>query len=431
MRFFIKPGLLALVFFTTTSLNAEPSAFDVFIESCRNSGENLNLIQSGYAEFDRTSNTQRPSEAVQEIVGRLEGALKADLDKAPPELVKMRRESLQRVAREMEGKEDTKGRYKLFFTGNDVFFASNADVCKRYREIEQYDLDQKRWHLYEFAIMKGSPNGERVTAGFMPGTSTAKVEEKMLAGYEFQRFGRMQNSSAYHDLLLCMEQQDRRKFQITEKTILSFREKMKEKNFSFEMAGIASYDDNKTATIVEIKSNGQVLERFWIDTSRGYICPLIQCFDESGKVEKEYKSSRYFLNDRTALWYPENYEETRVFPFPFKDVYTLNRETFQLNHAISDKMFTLDIPEGTKVIDKRSGEKEIKYTAMDRGELSLTEGGLDLGNMAWLMREGDLTYGRKPSAVGQTFRYVSMALGIFFILLALAMKFRQRRGQKE
>jgi len=55
-------------------------------------------------------------------------------------------------------------------------------------------------------------------------------------------------------------------------------------------------------------------------------------------------------------------------------------------------MFSIDIPEKTNVYDSRNGKgRSMKYIAMDKGVLSLTKGGLDLDNMAWLMREGDLT----------------------------------------
>ena len=175
-----------------------------------------------------------------------------------------------------------------------------------------------------------------------------------------------------------------------------------------------------------------MLERFWIDSTRGYICPLVQSFDEQGNIETECKSSRYFLHDKTGLWYPEIYEETRSIPFPMTNVYTLNRETFQLNHAVSDKMFTIDIPENTKVIDKRPDGEEIKYTAMDKGELSLAKGGLDLDKMKWLMREGDIYYGRvEPSASTRWFQIVSISLGVLMIALGVYIKYRQWRNRQK
>jgi len=437
MRFLITLSL-SLVFFTVPLLNAEQSAFDVFIESCRNCGENVNLIQSGYAEFDCTTNRQYPRQKIQDIVrGFEEDMMKVDLGKFPPdianEIVKSNRENLQRLSRELAGSDDSKYRYKLLFIGNDVFFAPNADVCKRYRVIEDYDATRAIWQLHEFAIMDGSPNAESRFTSFIPGTREATVEAKIQPGYEFQRFGRMQRSETYYIMLQCMGNQDRKKFQITDKAVETFKKKMEEKRYSFETAEKASYVGNETATVIEIKYEGRIVERFWIDTSRGYICPLIQCFDKDSKMEREAKSSGYFLHDKTGLWYPERYEETRISPTGTTvTVYTLNRETFQLNHAVSEKMFTLDIPEGTKVIDKRNGEKEIKYTAMDKGELSLAKGGLNLDKMKWLMREGDLNYGKaETSATAQWFRNITLPLGIFLILLALYMQYRQWRKQKK
>jgi hypothetical protein len=187
----LAQSLFSLVLFTTTLLNAEQFAFDIFVESCRNSGENSNLIRSGYAEFGCMVTRQFPSETIQRVVEGFEATVKADSDKVPADVVKMRLESIQRITREMAGKEDSRARCKLLFTGNDVLFALNADVCKRYRAIEQYDVDHEKWQLGEFTIMDGSPNGGSVSAGFEPGTMTAMVQAKIYLGYEFQRFGRM------------------------------------------------------------------------------------------------------------------------------------------------------------------------------------------------------------------------------------------------
>jgi len=429
---------LLFCFFPSWS-KAELGALDVFIESCRNSGENINLIQSGYAEFESSRESHFRSEQAQERLkvaeSKMREAFEAQVRKsladAPPGVLRREIEGIKEMKLfTQQGKTDF--RHKLFFTGNDIFFNLNDAICKRYRVTEQFA--QGKWGLNDFVIMEGSPNGTMVLASFMPGTRTATVEAVVQPGYEFQRFGRMHMSSTYHSLLACMESQDRKEFQITDKAVEVFKEKMKGKNYSFEIAGTASYDDNQTATVVEIKSEGRVIERFWIDTARGYICPLIQCFDEDGALEREAKSSGYFLHDKTDLFYPERYEETRLSPMTGTTVtaYTLNRATFQLNHAVSDKMFTLDIPEGTKVIDKRTEGEEINYRAMDKGELSLAKSGLDLDKMEWLWREGDLSFFDKPpSSATQWLRGISILLGVFFIAFALFIKFRRYLGINE
>lgn len=52
--------------------------------------------------------------------------------------------------------------------------------------------------------------------------------------------------------------------------------------------------------MIEIKYDGCVIDRFWIDSSRGYICPLVQCFNEDGSIDREGKSNRYFLHEKTG-----------------------------------------------------------------------------------------------------------------------------------
>ena len=424
-------GLLSLASFASTLLHAEQTAFDVFIESCRNSGENSNLIHSGYAEFDCTENFRNPLHIVQGIVEHGEIRLRAEekLGRISAERLKECLEDLKRMSREMLGEDDKKTRYKLLFVGNDVFHAANADDCKRLSSQEYYDVGLQMWRTGDINITGGSPNSRSVFVWFLPENRRVEVEEKSGVGREFQRFGRMQKSGAYYAMLMCMMQGDRKNFQISEKVIQEFKGKMEDKNYFFESAGTNSYDGDQTATVVEIKSGNRVVERFWIDTTRGYICPLIQGFDENGKTEKECKSSSYFLHEKSGLWYPEHYEETLTAP-PMKNVYTLNRETFQLNHAVSDHMFALDIPEGTKVFDKRNNAEGIEYKAMDKGEISLAKGGLDLDKMKWLMRKGDITYSREePPATVQWLRLVSTLMGIALIVLALYIKYRQRKGQ--
>jgi predicted GTPase len=52
-----------------------------------------------------------------------------------------------------------------------------------------------------------------------------------------------------------------------------------------ETQGVVLYDGGQySAYIVESKKNGTVLERFWIDASRGYVCPLVQYYTEDALV---------------------------------------------------------------------------------------------------------------------------------------------------
>ena len=205
---------------------------------------------------------------------------------------------------------------------------------------------------------------------------------------------------------------------------------------SWSITGEEKYDSGNRAIVFIAKHGDVVTQRYWIDESRGYISPLIQIYDpKTLRLVEEYISSDYFKDPETGLWFPTKHFRAQYNAesgdLVEKCNYTISKDTFRINQPISDWEFSVDVPVNTKIFDTRE-KNNVKYTAMDKGELSLATGGLDLDNMKWLMREGDLTYGRvEPSAVVQWIQFISLPLGIVLILLALFMKYRQWKGQRK
>jgi hypothetical protein len=409
-------------FFTLPSFAADVS-FDVFIEACRHCGENPNIIYSGYAEFDNEYTQEGSEELTSKIMGSSIAKIK---DRhLPPDIEKQELETVKKLSRFFAGG-TTKYRYRVFFTGNDLFFGLNDD-CRRYRTTEQYNEEQKIWGLQHFTIFEGSPNAGGVSVTYMRGSRSVNVTSVLPVQCEFQRYGRIQTkSSAFNSLLLSLTHAERKKYHFSDENIRKFKEEiMKQKNLSIETTGTTTYDNTATATILEIKNGERVMERIWVDPLRGYICPLIQYFSEDGQSDEECISKNYFLHEKTGLWYPEYYEETGM-RLPLGktcNVYRLNKETFQLNQTISVKMFALDIPEGTKVYDKRNSNEEMNYIAVEAGVLSLEKGGFDLKKMKWLLREGDIYYNH-VSKKNQYFRLFSIVIGLLLVISSIYMKIR-------
>lgn len=244
----------------------------------------------------------------------------------------------------------------------------------------------------------------------MPKTEVV-VEDIPRQPFECQHFGRHYGFIARRLCTTLLKHSDE-KFVFSEKGKQAVVDYMKEHNWQFVLAGTANYDDIQQATVLEIRKGDIVVERYWIDPARGYICPLIQCFDDQGKLELERKASKYFLHEKSGLWYPEVFEEMNMWsPITGKITrkFILNKSTFQLNQPVSDEEFAIDIPEKMSVYDSRNGKgRTMKYIAMQPGVLSLAKGGLDLDQMDWLMREGDLNYGKKPSAAAMLGRVCSL-----------------------
>ena len=70
----------------------------------------------------------------------------------------------------------------------------------------------------------------------------------------------------------------------------------------FRVVGQVQYDKNALASVIESKmENGTVFERYHIDASRGFICPLVQIYDKkTGKLTEEYTSSEFFFHEKTG-----------------------------------------------------------------------------------------------------------------------------------
>jgi hypothetical protein len=87
------------------------------------------------------------------------------------------------------------------------------------------------------------------------------------------------------------------------------------------------------------------MQRYWIDASRGYVCPLIQFYDNSGKLTEEWKSSDYFLHEKSGLWFPVQYTHTE-FVAEMGEIREqrrcqLDRETLRINQPVADAEFAI------------------------------------------------------------------------------------------
>jgi len=150
-----------------------------------------------------------------------------------------------------------------------------------------------------------------------------------------------------------------------------------------------NYDGRAVAKVVECRTKeGIVFQEYWIDPARGYVCPIVRIYNkESGKITEEYEASGFFQDVPSGLWFPARYTITKfdgADKVIQKDIYKIDPSSFRLNRKIADSEFSIDIPEGAIVSDRRNETSMIFYKAEQGGTLSFTKDGLTLGEMKWL-----------------------------------------------
>jgi hypothetical protein len=190
------------------------------------------------------------------------------------------------------------------------------------------------------------------------------------------------------------------------------------------------YDNDASAVVLETKMDNKLVQRYWIDPSRGYVCPLIQVYDtKTSHLKEEYKSENYFIHEETGLWFPKKHEE---FEYETSGQLKISREyeidaaTFKVNQTVSDKEFAVDVAEGYNVTDNRD-KKNDEYVAVEKGTLTLGE--LNLDKTSWLAKkntDSQLPI-RDQNPLNQTVCLILAIGGIVLILLALLRMFRKKK----
>ena|GEM_PF-2785956 len=260
---------------------------------------------------------------------------------------------------------------------------------------------------------------------------TAYVNETQGYTETLLNFGRIQGRAVAPLLFLLFQDTDIEKYEFSETNIAKLKEELKRQSQLGEVEaaktiGIATYDGDARAYVVESSKNGKVLERYWIDVNRGFVCPLIQYYDINGKLLSEYKSENYFLHERSGLWFPQLYKEMTTSSDgkqEFKE-YRIDQSSLDVNFPIADDEFLVEIPAGAEVIDSRKGKDSKRYKAIDNGVLSLGKDGLDLEKMDWLHAVGEFS---KMQAMSW-WRIAGLIIGILLIILGIYFHYAKKQN---
>ncbi len=393
---------------------------EFFVNACRSSGHNPTLIQSGWAEVTKTARFHDSEDALRKVINERLDVWK---DSFSAEKLEQMKESMFRMERD-----GTKSFERVLLKGNEQFQGLRRSETRQFVPSKDDPSIKVPAELPGIIFGVGNPNFPEKCEflRWEPVSRTAFISNEFFGLPEFHRFGRMQGSFVHNAIRTLLDDTSRSKFVFPPKGIEKFKSFLTESGLEFSIAGEKEYDNGATATVLEVKKGDKVAERFWVDASKGYICPLIEGFDLEGDGVREIKSSNFFLHRESGLWFPTQHSDKTYAATTGETVhfftYQIDPSTFTINQPVSDEEFCIDIPVDGKVKDNRGG-KNRSYVADQPGTLSLAKGGLDLDRMSWL-RTTDGEFLLQKNTNGR--QYLFVAIGVALFALALYLRIRER-----
>lgn len=373
----------------------EQSGADLFIEACRHQGLNPVQIRSGYAEFEVEIRTPPLSE--QEIQKRIDDHIELVRKHMANAVTDVGRRSVEQQIRDTpafiraQNVGIERSRSKLLFRGND-----RSEGYRRH-EILRFDPVTATWSGKPEILVQRGMNERGGSVMWDPQARHAMVLDTVWASEEFQEFGRLQGEPSRAATALLLKGSNPSDFRFTPQGIASFMSTVAQMErggtiAAYRRVGEERYDGDAVAKVVESrkKSAGkeQVLQRYWIDPARGYVCPLIELYDDSGRVTERWKSSDYFLHEPSGLWFPALHVHTTFRPktalFAEERTYRLDPRALLINQAVGDADFAVHLPTGARVLDARN-QAQVSYKATKPVTLSLVRGDLDLQSISELV----------------------------------------------
>lgn len=435
MKHFFSTTLLCMIL-VVSGVSAEPlpDGADLFIEAERCRGVNHTLFRS--LKLIMEQSYQTPSLTAEDVEPFVKDWEKQrdEVLKINPNMKPWYDETREEVALRFMRIEPVFSRFTILYKAPS--FTRRQMSMQIERLISAPEEEPKRWEA-ELKTIEGNTvttRSDSEGAIWFPQAKSARVTDDQAYMDAFLNFGRLQGPDVNLVLMMLLQDQDVEKYAFSEKNIAQFKaerqKKMRSDNVKIlQTVGTSTYDGNATAYIVESSKDGKVQERYHIDTARGYICPLLQYYDASGKLRAEYRSSGYFLHKKSGLWFPLLHKEMTMDPTngkpQFKE-YTIDKDSVDINFPVADDEFVLEIPSGATVIDERAGKRSKRYIAAGDGVLSLGEDGLDLEKQTWLLATEPTPQPPRWMAM----RIVSFCFGLLLVIIGLYLRFHRPSRQE-
>lgn len=123
---------------------------------------------------------------------------------------------------------------------------------------------------------------------------------------------------------------------------------------------------------IKILLNETMIGKVQVDTNRGYVCPLVEEFDENEQLIRSWRCDQFVRLQGSEFWFPETclYKEiTPIQPGVFNTVdYKFQTNQCRLNSPVQNNNLSLMVEEGTAVATEQAS-----YIATCAFELSLTD----------------------------------------------------------
>jgi len=407
------------------------SGIDLMIEALHSQGLNPALIRSGYAEIEMVARASPPS---QESIQKEADAIAENLKRAYANVTdKKAKASVERAIRSLPGtltnmKTERRSRFRILFDGNDFSGRRKFSVSNFNSETKQWDKPVEALRRYA-----GKGGGENVM--WQTSATLATISNKDLALPEFQEFGRVCGPASRMLTAALLKGTDPSAFDFPAENVELVKKQFTEISRQtggtlYELAGQVQYDGGAMAYVVENRSKGRVVQRYWLDASRGHICPLIQYIDESDQVTAEWKSSDYFLHDESGLWFPAKHIYTQYQSGTNRIAeqieYTIERNTFKLNQPVALDEFAIEIPANAHILDTRSG-RQVRYRTNEPITLSFIQGGLDLSRKNVTLIADMDTHKKTPGVLSLRLPWFLIANVLVILVIASLLLARRYR----
>jgi hypothetical protein len=414
-----------------------PDGADLYIETVCCRGVNHTLVHS--LAYTAIQNYRMPTLSEEEIEKKgaeLESQFR-DTFKNNPEQGKFYIETAREIVRKHYTQKSIQSRLTVKY--------STPNLTQRLFSllIERRNEQNSKWEPQTHVIEDNTIDKKSASEGaaWFPQERSARINKNQAAMEPFLNFGRVRGHIVPVMEMMLLQGTNPGKYEFSKYNIDKFkteRQRQKEAGIAtaLQTVGTVKYDGEADAYLVESSIDKQLVERYWIDAARGYICPLVQYYDKSGKILAEYKAQNYFLHEKSGLWFPTVYIEMTTDPEGKQQIkeYHIDPITININFPVAAAEFSITLPEGCEVIDSRE-KKEVRYVPIVDCTISLGELGLDItGRLKHIfIPVDDLVKGKKfpwlEFAVRSTI-HVGMILIIVFLYHFIRNRLRNKKAPK-
>ncbi|GHT16820.1 hypothetical protein FACS1894189_1480 [Planctomycetales bacterium] len=405
-----------------------PDGIDLYVNACLNRGTNHTLLRSFFVEFELTRHIPHKSpQDIEKLAREIAAEQRQLLGDNHPRIKQLTDIPAIIASLNMQFSKPSVDRFQVMYRADDVS-RRLLSVTIDEKTVEQ--TWERKSEFIENYLGKKNIN----SAVHFSQMQEIVIETTHTNPEDFINMGRLRGDLLAVVEVFLMTGTNLSKHEFAQANIDKFRQEAEKQKASgladpLIVAGLVEYDSSKSrAYVVESKKKGKVAERFWIDASLGYVCPLVQYFDDNGSLVQEYKASNYFLDERSGLWFPVLYTEFVAAQKGEQEVrreYRIDPKKLRANFPVADEEFCIDVQENTVISDVRKGQNT-RFKAFEKGALSLAKNGLDLDNKDWLARTGESAVRVTPNPSRYVIPVILASIGTILIVFGLYRLWKQK-----